>query len=41
MKDTDSAIGRIGIICLSWIDYADNAAELINQEGKRWTGLME
>lgn len=39
--DTDSYTGRIGMMLLSWIDYADNAAELILTDGKTIKGAFE
>jgi len=39
--DTDSYTGQIGMMLLSWIDYADNAAELILTDGKTIKGAFE
>jgi len=39
--DTDSYTGQIGMMLLSWIDYADNAAELILTDGKTVKGAFE
>ena len=41
MTEPDSPIGQIGMICLTWIDYADNAAEMILGEGKTLAGAYE
>jgi hypothetical protein len=39
--DTESYTGQIGMMLLSWIDYADNAAELILTDGKTIKGAFE
>lgn len=40
MTEPDSPIGQIGMMCITWIDYADNAAELIMAEGKTLAGAL-
>lgn len=40
MTEPDSPIGQIGMMCITWIDYADNAAELILTEGKTLAGAL-
>lgn len=45
MEGFDSPVSQIGMICLSWLDYADNAAELILTNGKTlkgaWNSIYE
>lgn len=40
MTEPDSPLGQIGMMCITWIDYADNAAELILTEGKTLAGAL-
>ena len=39
--DAVTPLGQIGLVCLSWLDYADDAAERINQEGKTLAGALK
>lgn len=41
ITETDSYTGQIGMMLLSWIDFADNAAELILTDGKTVKGAFE
>lgn len=41
ITNTDDYTGKIGMILLSWIEYADNAAGLILTEGKTVRGAFE
>jgi len=41
ITNTDDYTGQIGMFLLSWIEYADNAAELIMTEGKDIKGAFE
>ena len=40
ITNTDDYMGQIGMFLLSWIEYADNAAELIMTEGKDMKGAF-
>ena len=41
VTEPDSPEGQVGMMLLSWLDYADNAAELILAEGKTVKGAFE
>ena len=41
ITNTDDYTGQIGMFLLSWIEYEDNAAELIMTEGKDIKGAFE
>ena len=41
MGETDTPLGQIGMILLAWLDYAEDAAEKINQESKTLDGAYK
>jgi hypothetical protein len=41
ITNTDTYTGQIGMMLLTWIDYTDNAAELILTDGKTVKGAFE
>lgn len=41
ITNTDTYTGQIGMMLLTWIDYTDNAAELILADGKTVIGAFE
>lgn len=40
IENTDTPVGRVGAICLNWLEYSSEAATLLMAEGKTLKGAL-